>query len=75
MGVRTCHTFTLKHYAAEDYPSDLPNVVDSGYEPITAFAEFVVQERYLESNTDLFNQLVVRWGKEKAIYPTRNKSK
>ena len=35
----------------------------------------MVQERYLESNTNVFNQLVARWGKEKVIYPTRNKSK
>ena len=41
----------------------------------TTVAEFVVQDQYLESNTDLFNQLVARWGKKKALYPTRNNSK
>ena len=68
-----CH----KREEVDDDPSGLPNGVDSGYEPtvLTAFAEFVVQERYLESNTDLFNQLVARCGKEKALYPTRNKWK
>ena len=59
----------------DDDPSGLPNVVDSGYEPIvsTTVAEFVVQDQYLESNTDLFNKLVARWGKEKALYPQINK--
>ena len=61
----------------DDDPIGLPIVFDSGYEPIVSktFAESVVQERYLESNTNVFNQLVARWGKEKVIYPTRNKSK
>ena len=61
----------------DDDPIGLTIVFDSRYEPIVSktFAELVVQERYLESNTNVFNQLVARWGKEKLIYQTRNKSK
>ena len=49
----------------DDDPIGLPIVFDSGYEPIVSktFAESVIQERYLESNTNVFNQLVARWGK------------
>ena len=58
----------------EEDPSGLPDVVDSGYEPPVSqtFAEFEVQERLLESNTNLFNQIVARWSKETAMYPTKN---